>query len=58
MRSRLFRSFWGQKNPYTSSGNLYGDLLSSDDYNQIFGPSPIPDTSGGWYQTGAYNPRK
>ena len=61
MRPRFFRTsfppFWGKQNPHTSSGHLYGDLLSSDDYSQIFGPSPILD-SGVWYQTGAYNPRK
>ena len=56
IRPRSFRTFWGQKNPYTSSGHLYSDLLSSDDYSQIFGPSPILD-SGGWYPTGTYNPR-
>jgi hypothetical protein len=59
MRPRLFRTFWGQQNTNTSSGHLYGDLLSSDDYSQIFGPSasPILD-SGVWYQAGTYNPRK
>ena len=51
MRPRSFRTFWGQQNPHTSSGHLYGDLLSSDDYSQIFGPSPILD-SGVWYQSG------
>ena len=54
MRPRSFRTFWGQQNPHASSGQQW----SSDDYNQIFGPSPIPD-SGVWaWQKGTYNPRK
>ena len=58
MRPGLFCTFWGQQNPYTGSGHLYGDLLSSDDYSQIFGPSASPIGNGVWYQAGTYNPRK
>ena len=59
MRPRSFRTFLGQQNPYRGSGHLYGDLLSSDDYSRIFGPSASPILgSGVWYQAGTYNPRK